>query len=558
MRMCRKCKVAKDESEFSANKAIKDGLDTMCKDCMKAKNAANYAKHQEKRVAYAAQYREENEEQVKARQRAYQEDHREERNQYLRDWRAAGNKANRPADYNEKRAEQARERYATDPDYRTQCLIASAEFKKANPEYYKIKNQEYRQNNLEDIRDYARDYNRNRRANDPEFYARTLEHQTMWRLRNWQKIQETKGWVKYVPGERITLVQFRELRGWQQDHCYFCNSFIGRDGELCTIDHIIPRALGGPDLRQNLVLSCGCNCNYSRQNKLYHIEWMPRREIEPIHGKFFLRSSSIGKKLTEAGLDWSRDGDGNWILKHGKGHERPLFIVSTFFGSDRNPASENGKICKLIQSQHEKPIILLDREWFARPESCLNMMRSKMGISDKGPGARKLDVIEVSQQDANTFLDSHHVMGKKDNVAIRLGLTDGSILHAVALFSDKGLNYEWDRLALKGHIAGGMSKLMKGLWERYGYKPIRSFVDSRYADGSGHETIGFQHMGMSGETYQWVFPDRIQHQRYLSNDNKMSQNLLYFDKDLSAADNIRANGVFKIWSPKKHVILIEK
>jgi len=583
MKICKSCRLEKPSEEFSPSKYYKDGLYSSCTLCIKAKDAAKYQKNREKRLAYAEEYRKAHKEEIRTNYVANVEENRQRSKEY-REKNPTKFKESQQK-YKEKVKDEANavRRYlrTLEKSGKTKDELAEAKAEfitayRADQEFKALQDATSRENSVElrrtirrekrkrwveinrgHLNEKGRVYSADKRANDPEWHARELERKTMWRLRNWHNIQEANGWIKYVPSERICLQNFRDLRGWQQGHCYFCNRFMDKDGMFMTVEHILSRYHGGPDLKQNIGLTCS-NCNFSRRHKIYHVEWKPQAGILPVTDKFFITSAYVGRKLTNAGIDWSKDEDGNWVLKAVNGRERHFFIVSTFFASDRNPASNGGKVCRMLQQKYDDPLILLDREWYERTGACLNMLRSKMGISDRGPYARKLELVEVSQSDANVFLDEHHVMGTKKNVAIRLGLTDGSTLHAVALFSDKGPNYEWDRLALRGHIAGGMSKLMKGLWTTHGYKPIRSYVDSRYADGGGHETIGFQHLGMTQETYQWVFPDRIQHQRYLSNDNKMSQNLLYFNPELSREDNILANGVFKIWTPKKHIILIEQ
>ena len=125
------------------------------------------------------------------------------------------------------------------------------------------------------------------------------------------------------------------------------------------------------------------------------------------------------------------------------------------------------------------------------------------------------------------------------------------------MFADRGDVYECVRLAFAGHIPGGMSRILTELRRRYERKPISSYIDTRYADGAGHESIGFMREGTTPETYMWVFPDRMQHQRYLSNDNKMSRNLIWFDPELSREQNIAANGIFRIWTPSRLRMMLD-
>ena len=223
--------------------------------------------------------------------------------------------------------------------------------------------------------------------------------------------------------------------------------------------------------------------------------------------------------------------------------------------SERNPGSEKGRIACLLHENFPTAIILFSSEWYGRQAAVINMLRSKMGIASRQPGARELSVISVGAEQTTSFLRANHVMGGID-APFRIGLTDGETLLGAGVFVDRGDAYECVRLAFHGHVPGGMSRIMQGLWRLHGKRPITSFIDNRYASGEGHDTIGFEKTGSSPESYQWVFPDRVQHQRYLSNDNKISRNLLYFNPELSNEDNIKSNGVFRIWTPKRTKMIL--
>lgn len=54
-----------------------------------------------------------------------------------------------------------------------------------------------------------------------------------------------------------------KLKGHNQ--CHYCGKRIDLDGIELTLDHIYPRALGGPTIPQNLVPACR-RCNGSKEN----------------------------------------------------------------------------------------------------------------------------------------------------------------------------------------------------------------------------------------------------------------------------------------------------
>lgn len=466
-------------------------------------------------------------------------------------WRDAGNKSVRPEGYAEKHRLREQDRYKNDPVARERIKATSRKRRIEKPDEVKAANKAWQKAHAVEQRRYRRDYARARRATDPEYRQRCLDAQTMWRVRNWARDPQSNSWIHHQENQAIDPAWRSKLHIWQEDRCYLCNKI---DGNL-TIEHLVPRSRGGPTIKQNIVYSCS-SCNYSRQNRIWWQEWTPR-EVEPTADKILLRYTTISTELDRLGLDGSPRSDGGFTLQTDKREARPLYIVSTFAGSERNPGSSNGRTAARLKMKHPDAIVLFDHEWYGRREAVLNMLRSKMGIAVRQVGARDASVVEVTADVAKTFMRQNHVMGAIDT-AIRIGLIDDNgDLCALGLFVDQESSFECVRLAFAGHVPGGMSRIMRSLWKLYGKKPITSFVDTRYAIGDGHETIGFKNIGTSAETYLWVFPDRVQHQRYLSNDNKMSRNLLYFNPDAPAEDNIKANGVFRIWLPKKIRMVLE-
>jgi len=99
MLRCSKCKMVKEETEFSRNRSKATGHNSVCKECQRAaskeywaRNGHKYAKGGEKErehkpetpqdVATRKRYVEANRERLNARQRQYYADHREQRKQY--------------------------------------------------------------------------------------------------------------------------------------------------------------------------------------------------------------------------------------------------------------------------------------------------------------------------------------------------------------------------------------------------------------------------------------------------------------------------------------------
>jgi len=136
MKICSKCKEAKDESEFYKNRGKKDGLHDECKKCIKEYNAKPEVKERKKEID--AEYRsrpeikEKNKE--KARERNARPEVKERQKEYNVEYNARLENKERKKEYNaeysskpenkEKRNQRAKERCQTDSCYKLRSCIS--------------------------------------------------------------------------------------------------------------------------------------------------------------------------------------------------------------------------------------------------------------------------------------------------------------------------------------------------------------------------------------------------------------------------------------------------
>ncbi len=542
---CNKCQAKKPLTDFPVNRARGDGYDAACKICTRERNRGQYAKHAEKRRETAKQYKEEHGEERAAYMREYRIKNKDHLDAQIREWRLT-HKTNRSPESKERSRQRRLAKYQTDPAYREKHLQSARKRRVANPEKIKEAYKLWVENNKDHKRKYHREYNKERRRRDPVFHNRSLEIKTEYRLRKWRKDELSNGSFRPLPEREIEPMYMRRLQSWQNGRCYICN----REGTQFTCEHILPRSRGGQTVKQNIVRSCP-DCNYSRQAKLLWLEWSPSI-IDAQTDNHLVSFATVGAALTAAGIVWSSNPDSSFTLSHGDRQKR-FCILSTFSGSDRNLGSASGRVIAQIKAVDLDSIVVFDHEWYLRRSAVINLLQSKLGMLTRVFGARELDIVEVDTLQSDNFMVEHHLMGIR-KAPYRIGLTDGTTLYGLGLFTESNMGFECVRLAFKGHVPGGMSRITKALLDRYGKRPIKTFIDSRYASGMGHEAVGFQATGLAQETFLWVLPDRVQHQRYFSNDNKMSQNLLYFDPALSVDLNTAINGIYKIWIPPKLIM----
>ncbi len=330
------------------------------------------------------------------------------------------------------------------------------------------------------------------------------------------------------------------LEKWQNGYCYHCNAPL--NGEY-HIDHIFPLKFNGLHSPVNLVLSC-IDCNSHKNSKFLHTEWNPPISHSAPEESYYVFPGSI-MELLGADSGWQLNQEGFGILIQGT-CTRKLYVLSSFMCSDRN--SESHKFPVRLKKQEPESIILFDYELEERLSAVKNMLKAKVGISDK-TGARTLIPEVIGSLEAREFLDTYHVMGFQTGTHyIGLKNSDG-VLYGVGAFYFHGDYYDNVRLAFRNHVPGGMSRIFQFLWKEFGELPIRSYVDSRYADGSGHMAIGFTSQGMTSMGYRWITPSGNYHYRYLSNGRKIRQNLPNYLEKFTEKENILMHGIYKLWVP---------
>mgnify|MGYP001561560858 CR=1 FL=1 len=87
MKICTKCGIEKNESEFNKNKENRGGLRFECRDCQKKYSIKYYEEHKEENKEYGARYYEEHKEEKKEYGARYYEGHKEEKKEYLAKYR---------------------------------------------------------------------------------------------------------------------------------------------------------------------------------------------------------------------------------------------------------------------------------------------------------------------------------------------------------------------------------------------------------------------------------------------------------------------------------------
>jgi len=144
-------------------------------------------------------------------------------------------------------------------------------------------------------------------------------------------------------------------------------------------------------------------------------------------------------------------------------------------------------------------IQILEDEYRDRPEVVLSKIKHIFGKDDmirKIPG-RKCDIIEISKDEAEMFLDKNHIQGFVGST-IHLGaLYNGEIVGVMSFLNEGENKWNLTRFAsLNGCICQGIGgKLFKYFVRKYDPFEIRSFADKRWtlsSDNNVYTKLGFK------------------------------------------------------------------
>ncbi|MBI2449695.1 hypothetical protein HYV49_05355 [Candidatus Pacearchaeota archaeon] len=165
MKICSKCKIEKNFSEFYKNKNKKDGLRSQCKDCQKQ----YHKEHREEKKEYMKQYREMHREEIKQQKKQYNEMHKEEIKQQKKQWHE-NNK--------EKTRQLKQEKFKNDINFKIAYYLRTRLYKALKRN----------QKSGSAVRDLGCSLDEFRKYFEPKFHVRKTGEQMVWE--NYGK----KGW----------------------------------------------------------------------------------------------------------------------------------------------------------------------------------------------------------------------------------------------------------------------------------------------------------------------------------------------------------------------------
>lgn len=132
-----------------------------------------------------------------------------------------------------------------------------------------------------------------------------------------------------------------------------------------------------------------------------------------------------------------------------------------------------------------------DSEWNTKPDVVKSIILNKLGQSHR-IFARKCSKTKISKEDANSFFENNHLMGKGVGETYAL-IHNGKIVSAMCLKKKKDNEWEISRFSnkLNTSVVGSFSRLLSFFEKDRKPDSLITFVDKRYGSGEYLPNFGF-------------------------------------------------------------------
>ena len=154
---------------------------------------------------------------------------------------------------------------------------------------------------------------------------------------------------------------------------------------------------------------------------------------------------------------------------------------------------------------------IFEDEWDLRQEQVKGFLRAALGKNSRKLYARKTEVREISDKEAQDFYESYHVQGRTSKNACSAGLFCGGELVAAMSFGSHPhrrdvLTSVLTRLCFKSDtsVTGGSAKLFKFLAALTKTDEVISWSDNRWSEGGVYKALGFVNDKELEPDYQYV------------------------------------------------------
>jgi len=255
-KICTKCKITKELSEFAKNSSKKNGYQTQCKLCEKVYKQSHYEKNKDRILKKNKEYRDVNKEPIAEQKKEYAKQNKEYITNYQKEYAKQNKKA--IADYQKEYVRQNKEFLAK----------KNIEYRKQNKESIKINKEKWYKQNKKAKIEYQKEYAKQNKEAVSKYkkeYAKTeigrLAKKNSENKRRKIKVASADGTVPQKMTYPLTK-ELQELLHIQDYKCNNCRCDITNNNH--HLDHHVPLSKGGIHSISNVVFLCPpCNLKKS-------------------------------------------------------------------------------------------------------------------------------------------------------------------------------------------------------------------------------------------------------------------------------------------------------
>ncbi len=204
-----------------------------------------------------------------------------------------------------------------------------------------------------------------------------------------------------------------------------------------------------------------------------------------------------------------------------------------------------------------KLLQIYESEWLQSQSIVKSIITGRLGRSNK-VGARKCNVVRLSNSEALTFFNDSHLQGHR-TAKMCLGLIYNDMIVAAASFSKTSLVGRWELIrfcnSLNCVVVGGLSKLLKHAHQMLQWNELFTYADRRLSvDAQSYLKVGFESIGITEPGYTYVKGLHV-FSRQKFQKHKLSEVLPDFDATLTESSNMFNNGYRRLWDAGHHRLL---
>jgi hypothetical protein len=255
------------------------------------------------------------------------------------------------------------------------------------------------------------------------------------------------------------------------------------------------------------------------------------------------------------------EGSNRTIL--GGGKEIDLWIPAKNFGIEFNGVYWHSEKYRSKDFHHDKRqaaqkagiqlIQVWEDDWNQKPDLVKRVFAQKLGVAEK-VSAKDTDVVTVSEQQAEEFLNANHLQGFASG-SHHLGLVskgDIETLRAlVVLEEEPGNTLNIVRYATSANVVGGFTKLLSYATETFKPESVTAIADHCMFDDGLYENNGFIADKVLPPDYMYVVRNERKPRSEYPLERFRDDPKLLWEEGLTEMELADLNGLDRIWDAGK-------